>query len=300
MTTVLALYNSRIQRVLKGRNSVIIIKKPQNAHLIVHKNPAGVGKGGGDGKKKPWMIYDVSRVLREHGLGFIYLCCLRKFLCYFLTLVPLSFYATSWINPLEAITRYKKRACIIWPTSLCVAILRTRLFSRRVYPVYKLPDNRRGNGSFCLTIVGLYICDGGILFRLAKKWRLEVAIKKTRRKKKWIGDRKAHAVWWPSKAVAVAARFPIFSGFLWTVWKIKGAAAYTAPLGYTGNQLDSFTRQSCTMSDHQRLLLVTKQRIDSRITGQIYFRQLTKSMKTSIDCLAPYRSDFCLFLLSLL
>jgi hypothetical protein len=66
MTTVSALYNSRIQKVVKGRNSAIIIKKPQNAHLIVHKTLQVSGKGGGNGEETR-MIYDVSRLLENMG-----------------------------------------------------------------------------------------------------------------------------------------------------------------------------------------------------------------------------------------
>ena len=47
-------YNSRIQRVLKGRNSAIIIKKPQNVHLIVHKTLQVSGKVVGTEKKLEW------------------------------------------------------------------------------------------------------------------------------------------------------------------------------------------------------------------------------------------------------
>lgn len=102
--------------------------------------------------------------------------------------------------------------------------------------------------------------------------------RETKQKKNWIRNGgEAHAVWWPSKAVAVAARFPIFSGFLWTVWKkLRGRPPYVDPLGYIGNQLEPFfTRQSYTFNDEP------SSRVMKRITGQQLFSSMnyTNSIK---------------------
>jgi len=68
--------------------------------------------------------------------------------------------------------------------------------------------------------------------------------------------------------------------------KIKGAAAYIDPLGFIGNQLESFTRQSCTFSD-ERSQSLTNQRIrwlqitnEFGITRGNYFRPLTNLKQT--------------------
>lgn len=61
----------------------------------------------------------------------------------------------------------------------------------------------------------------------------------------------------------------IFGIFMDRLEKIKGAAAYVDPLGYIGNQLESFfTRQSYTFNDEP------SSRVMKRITGQQLFSSM--------------------------